>query len=157
MTTTTGVRQVIDDLLAKEFRLHNLAGGADSARYGWSLVLDIENCDALAIDSARAIRSWLRGYGVDEVGGLVERLGMVPHGEPYIETFAHDNPVTAGYTAVQLIETSSITAHFSPHLRTAHIDVFSCRWFKPTVALDWTLEVFGTESSHGRATFLPRG
>jgi S-adenosylmethionine/arginine decarboxylase-like enzyme len=140
------------------FETHPLAGHMGvQPRYGYHLVLDIEDCDPRKIDDARAIRSWLRGCGVDEVGGLVEHIGMVAHGDPIIESFAHDNPVTAGYTAVQLIETSSITAHFSPHLRTAHIDVFSCRAFDPVAVIDFTVKVFGTADSHGRATFLPRG
>jgi hypothetical protein len=119
-------------------------------------VLDIENCDRQIIDCRPLIYAWLRGIEGGEIG-LVKRIGMVAHGEPVIESFAHDDPVTAGFTAVQLIETSSITAHFSPHLRTAHIDVFSCRAFDPVVALDFTLGVFGTAESTGHATFLPRG
>ncbi len=143
-------------LAERGFIVHPTAGEGSRPRYGWHLVLDIQGCDPKMIDNAGVIRAWLRG-SADGAPGLVQRIGMVAHGEPHIESFAHDDPVTAGYTAVQLIETSSITAHFSPYLRSAHIDVFSCRAFDPVVALDHTLSCFGEADSHGRATFLPRG
>lgn len=151
-----GAGHIVTDLLALGFTTHGLAGEEQTARYGYHLVLDIEECDPGLIDNPHVIRAWLRG-AANGAPGLVQRIDMVPHGEPHIETFAHDDPVTAGYTAVQLIQTSSITAHFSPYLRTAHVDVLSCRWFPPAVALACTLEFFGTPRSRGHATFLPRG
>jgi S-adenosylmethionine/arginine decarboxylase-like enzyme len=154
--TMQGIGRVVEDLYALGFTAHTFAGNSQDARYGYHLVLDIEECDPTQIDDPGAIRAWLRGWA-DRQPGLVQQIGMTAHGEPHIESFAHDDPVTAGYTAVQLIETSSITAHFSPHLRTAHIDVFSCRWFPPAVAVAHTLDTFGTMASKGHATFLPRG
>jgi S-adenosylmethionine/arginine decarboxylase-like enzyme len=35
----------------------------------------------------------------------------------------------AGYTLLQLIETSNISAHFAENLGQAYIDIFSCRAF----------------------------
>ena len=43
---------------------------------------------------------------------LVPAIGMKAYGEPQIVHFAEHNPEAAGYTLIQLIETSSITAHF---------------------------------------------
>jgi S-adenosylmethionine/arginine decarboxylase-like enzyme len=51
---------------------------------------------------------------------------MCPHGEPAIEWFGNDE--TEGFTMVQLLTTSSITAHFSLKYRSsAYIDIFSCK------------------------------
>lgn len=155
MTSETGVDRASALLAAIGFTPHDLTGGHGAARYGHHLVLDLEGCDPAAIDDPALIRAWLRGGMGGQ--GLVDRIGMVAHGDPWIESFAHDDPVTAGYTAVQLIETSSITGHFSPYLRTAHIDVFSCRWFEPQIVVAFTRGVFGGPDVHGRATFLPRG
>lgn len=116
-------------------------------RYGWSLHLDMEHCDSAALDDSAIIRGW--------VGDLVKRIGMIPFGEPTIQHFGHADPVTAGYTLVQLIETSSIVAHFSPFLLTLHLDLFSCREFDPATVIELTEEMFGGDSGH--ATLLPRG
>jgi len=55
---------------------------------------------------------------------------MVPYGEPQIVRFGSGNK--AGYTLVQLIETSNITAHFCEETNDMYLDVFSCKPFNPT-------------------------
>jgi len=128
---------------------------ADPA-YGWHLITDYRRCHPAGIDNPETLSLW--------VTGLVDVLGMKPHGGPIVESFAHHDPVTAGYSVVQLITTSSITAtltpitaHMSPHLRTAHVDVFSCRRFDPMVAMEYTASVFRASLPHSRSVFLGRG
>lgn len=115
--------------------------------YGWHLVLDVHNCNPLLINNSEVLRDW--------VTTLVKAIDMIPYGEPTIVHFGHDNIITSGFSVVQLIETSSITAHLSPHLRTAHIDVFSCRVFDPVTVARHTERTFGGNGGH--LTFLPRG
>jgi S-adenosylmethionine/arginine decarboxylase-like enzyme len=52
---------------------------------------------------------------------------MVAYGQPMIHHFGSGDK--AGYTLVQLIETSNITAHFCEESGDAFIDVFSCKPF----------------------------
>jgi S-adenosylmethionine/arginine decarboxylase-like enzyme len=52
---------------------------------------------------------------------------MVPFGEPQIVMFGSGNK--KGYTLVQLIETSNITAHFVEETDDLYLDVFSCKEF----------------------------
>jgi S-adenosylmethionine/arginine decarboxylase-like enzyme len=47
-----------------------------------------------------------------------------------------------GYTLVQLIETSNITAHFVEETDAVYLDVFSCKKFKPSVAIDVFIKYF---------------
>lgn len=54
---------------------------------------------------------------------------MIPFGKPQVVFFGKDNK--AGYTLVQLIETSNITGHFVEEDNSAFIDVFSCKEFDP--------------------------
>ena len=54
---------------------------------------------------------------------------MKRYGKPLIPHFGHDNPITSGYSLVQLIETSSITAHFSELKKSVYLNIFSCAWF----------------------------
>lgn len=61
---------------------------------------------------------------------LCERIDMIPYGEPTVVWFG--NSGKEGFSLVQLIETSCITAHFSETDDTAYIDVFSCKDFDPT-------------------------
>jgi S-adenosylmethionine/arginine decarboxylase-like enzyme len=53
---------------------------------------------------------------------------MVPFGEPQIVMFGSGNK--KGYTLVQLIETSNITAHFVEETDDLYLDVFSCKEFE---------------------------
>jgi len=54
---------------------------------------------------------------------------MVPYGEPQVVRFGSGNK--QGYTLVQLIETSNITAHFVEETNDMYLDVFSCKDFRP--------------------------
>lgn len=60
---------------------------------------------------------------------LVESIDMVAFGEPMIEHFATHAPDKAGYTLVQMIETSHIAGHFVDEGGDAYIDIFSCKPF----------------------------
>ena len=55
---------------------------------------------------------------------------MVAYGEPQIVHFGSGNK--AGYTLVQLIETSNICCHFVEETNDLYLDVFSCKPFEPT-------------------------
>ena len=60
---------------------------------------------------------------------LVQKIDMVPFGEPQVQHFGSGNK--AGFTLVQLIETSNITAHFVEETNDMYLDVFSCKPFQP--------------------------
>ncbi len=91
-------------------------------------MLDCSSCDREAVRDAEAIR----GFCAD----LVSSIGMVAYGDPVLEHFATHLPEAAGYSLVQLIETSAVTGHFCDASGDAYLDVFSCKDFDPTVAVD---------------------
>jgi len=62
---------------------------------------------------------------------LVKEIDMVPYGRPQVQHFGSGNK--AGYTLVQLIETSNIVAHFVEETDDMYLDVFSCKPFYPDV------------------------
>lgn len=64
---------------------------------------------------------------------LVKDIDMVPYGEPIIKHFGTGNK--AGFTLVQLIETSNITAHFCDESGDVYLDVFSCKEYDPKVVI----------------------
>ncbi len=89
--------------------------------WGYHLVLDCRGSDLNAIRDRGTIVAWVRA--------LVARIDMRAHGDPVCEHFATHDPEAAGYSLVQLIETSSITGHFVDRNGDAYIDVFSCKAF----------------------------
>ena len=60
---------------------------------------------------------------------LVRDIDMVAYGKPIIVRFGSGDK--AGFTLVQLIETSNIAAHFCEESNDAYLDVFSCKPFDP--------------------------
>jgi len=65
---------------------------------------------------------------------------MVPYGHPQIIHFGTGNK--AGYTLVQLIETSNIVAHFVEEYDDMYLDVFSCKDFNPGIVETMVLKYF---------------
>ncbi len=91
------------------------------------MILDCAACDREAVRDTGAIRRFCED--------LVESIGMVAYGEPLLEHFATHLPEAAGYSLMQLIETSAITGHFCDASGDAYLDVFSCKEFDPEVAI----------------------
>jgi S-adenosylmethionine decarboxylase len=89
--------------------------------WGYHLILDCRGCQCDEISS----RENLKGF----IKTLVKEIGMVAYGEPVLEHFATHDPDKAGFSLVQLIETSSITGHFVDKNGDAYLDIFSCKPF----------------------------
>jgi len=96
--------------------------------WGRHLVLDCSACDPEAVRDGEAIREFC--------ADLVASIGMVAYGEPVLEHFATHLPEAAGYSLVQLIETSAVTGHFCDASGDAYLDVFSCKDFDPELAIE---------------------
>ena len=90
--------------------------------WGLSTTIDLVGCDKEKIQDP----DWLRDWVLD----LVEFLDMEPHGEPVMDIFGNEEHLK-GYTVMQMIKTSSITAHFCNATGEAYIDVFSCKGYEP--------------------------
>lgn len=106
--------------------------------WGWHLLLDIKACEKELIVDEDNHRAFLKA--------LVERIDMVAYGEPVIKHFATHDPEKAGYSIVQLIETSNITGHFVDKNGDAYIDIFSCKPFQPDDAVAVVQEYFNPKN-----------
>ena len=100
--------------------------------WGKHLILDAARCAPRLIRDPRVIANFART--------LVERIDMVPYGEPQVVLFGSGNK--KGYTLIQLIETSNITAHFVEENNSMYLDVFSCKDFDPSVVQETVDEFF---------------
>ena len=102
--------------------------------WGVATSIDIYECNAETIRDADKIRQF--------VAALCELIEMRRYGDTQVVHFGEDERV-AGYSMVQLIETSLISAHFANQTNTTYLDVFSCRPYEPEVVADFAQSFFG--------------
>ena len=106
----------------------------DSNTFGMEVVLDLYDCNLETIRSKEKLQEYTRE--------LCQVIGMTPYGAPFAERFGLNEGKTAGYSIVQLIETSSITGHFSEEWNSAYINIFSCKEFDPKQAAEFSKDFF---------------
>ncbi|MFZ5845078.1 MAG: S-adenosylmethionine decarboxylase family protein [Patescibacteria group bacterium] len=106
--------------------------------FGQELILNLYDCDPVKIASGEEIKKF-----------VIELCDNVIHmkrfGEPLIPHFGHDNPIASGYSLVQLIETSSVTAHFSEYKKSVYLNIFSCAWFDAEKTAEFCKNFFGAK------------
>jgi S-adenosylmethionine/arginine decarboxylase-like enzyme len=117
---------------------------AEEAQYrqAWGIAsaIDIYDCNPLKIRDAEVIRRF-----VVELCDLIE---MKRFGETQVVHFGEDERV-AGYSMVQLIETSLISAHFANLTNAVYLDVFSCKAYDPE-----TVQAFAQKYFEGKTSNL---
>lgn len=112
--------------------------------WGIATAIDIYDCDPFTIRDADSIRRF-----VVELCDLIE---MKRFGETQVVHFGEDEKV-AGYSMVQLIETSLISAHFANLTNTTYLDVFSCKPYDPEVVARFAQDYFGGSRVETSVTF----
>ena len=105
----------------------------DQAVWGVASSFDIYDCNPETIRDAEKIREF--------VVRLCELIEMRRFGETQVVHFGEDEKV-AGYSMVQLIETSLISAHFANLTNTVYLDVFSCKPYDPAIVEEFAREYF---------------
>lgn len=120
---------------------------AERRLFGMELVLDLHGCDGKVMRSRAKLDAFARK--------LCRWIKMKRYGEPLLEHFGHKDPVTAGYSLVQLIETSSITGHFSEKTGSAYLNIFSCKEFCGDDAAKFCKEYFGAKKVVKRFIIRP--
>lgn len=118
--------------------MHGSPNHNEKNYFGQELVVNLYDCDLAKISSEDEIRQFVVTL-VDEV------LKMKRYGEAHIPHFGHDDPITSGYSLVQLIETSSVTGHFSEHKKSAYLNIFSCAWYDADKTAAFCQDFFGAK------------
>ena len=113
---------------------HIMEEAARCNAWGIASSVDIYDCDPAKIRDADEIRRF-----VIELCDLIE---MKRFGETQVVHFGEDERV-AGYSMVQLIETSLISAHFANLSNVVYLDVFSCKPYDPQKVGTFAREFFG--------------
>ncbi|MDA3789337.1 MAG: S-adenosylmethionine decarboxylase [Desulfobacula sp.] len=102
--------------------------------WGIASAIDIYDCDPAKIRDAELIKRF-----VVELCDLIE---MKRFGETQVVHFGEDEKV-AGFSMVQLIETSLISAHFANKTNAIYLDVFSCKAYDPETVKSFAQNYFG--------------
>ena len=110
--------------------------------YGKELIIDLFCCDPGIIRSNKKLEEYSNN--------LCNLIKMKKYGKPIIEKFGLGKDFSAGYSLVQLIETSSITGHFSEFWNTPYINIFSCKKFNVKIAKDFTKKFFKAKKIKNR-------
>jgi S-adenosylmethionine/arginine decarboxylase-like enzyme len=114
--------------------------------YGYELVLNLYECNKEILSSKEKLQEY-----VDKLCDLIK---MKKYGETLLCYFGEAQAFTKGYSMVQLIETSSITGHFSELWDRAYINIFSCQKFDHEAAKEFTRRFF--QAAEAKNTFLIR-
>ena len=106
-----------------------------SSPWGWSTSVDLKRCNDKIKD-----KDDLKDY-VYQVCDLID---MKRFGECQVYKFGTGNK--AGYSMLQLIETSNITGHFCDDNNSAYIDIFSCKPYDAEKLAVFTKRFFESDS-----------
>jgi len=117
--------------------ISNLAPRAETAPWGLLTSIDLYGCEGETIRNAEKIKQY--------VVQLCDLIEMKRFGECQVVHFGEDERV-AGYSMIQLIETSLISGHFANLTNAAYIDVFSCKPYDPEDVVRFSQAYFGAES-----------
>jgi len=104
--------------------------------WGRSLNVDLRRCDPYLVKDSRAMAEF--------VPKLCRLINMKRRGPVRLQRFGRGN--LQGWSLMQFIETSSITAHFDEKGNRAFIDIFSCKAFNPQIAAAFCRKYFRARS-----------
>lgn len=113
--------------------------------WGQSIAIDLFGCEKKMLTDPKKIRTF--------IVQLTKKIKMTRHGDTLIDRFGDGE--LEGYSALQFIETSSITLHLDEFGLRAFVDIFSCKRFDTKGAEKFTKEFFKAKTA--KSTSLIRG
>jgi S-adenosylmethionine/arginine decarboxylase-like enzyme len=102
--------------------------------YGKELTLDLYGCNAQTIRSKKKLAECVKK--------LCRTIRVKPYGKAIIKRFALHIGHAAGYSFVQLIESSLVSGHFSELWNRAYLNIFSCNDFDDRKAAEFAVRFF---------------
>lgn len=114
--------------------------------WGYHAIFDCANCDTKLVTNGEHIKKFVKT--------LVKEIDMKAYGEPTVVHFAEHDKDKAGYSLVQLIETSAITGHFVDKNGDCYLDIFSCKPYDLDTCIKVINKFFNPKTV--RTTFLNR-
>jgi len=87
--------------------------------WGQTMSIDLSGCDYALLINPKKLKEFVKK--------LCKEIKMISHGQPVIERFGVGK--LEGWSLMQFIETSTITAHLDEFGLRAFIDIFTCKRF----------------------------
>lgn len=102
----------------------------------WGLLAsyDLHGCNPKTLRDAAAIKRFVKV--------LCKKIDVTTYGPCVLKDFG-ENENVAGFSMMQLIETSLVSAHFVNKTNRIFLDVFSCAYFDPKIIADYAKKFFG--------------
>jgi len=104
--------------------------------WGYSVSIDAYHCSPERIRDRESIVRFAHEF--------CDLLQVKRFGETQVVRFGED-PRVYGYSMVQLIETSLVSAHFAEESNAVYLDVFSCKWYDADAAASFVQRFFRAE------------
>jgi S-adenosylmethionine decarboxylase len=101
--------------------------------WGMLAAIDLHGCERTQLEDPDTLRRF--------VPSLIDAIGMRAHGPLALDRFG--DAELEGWSAMQFIETSSITVHADEVSGRCFVDIFSCRPFDSEVAAAIAVAHFG--------------
>ena len=120
----------------------------ESSAWGLRTSIDLFECNPKTIRSAEKIKQF--------VYELCELIKMKRFGECIVVDFGED-PRISGFSMLQLIETSNLSAHFANQTNTVYLDIFSCKYYDPKIAADFAKKFFQSKNYELNHSFAKTG
>ena len=114
------------------------------APWGMSMNVDLYDCKPETIRDPKKIKEF--------VDTLCKMIKVKRFGETTIVNFGEDERV-AGFSMIQLIETSLVSGHFANQTNNVYLDIFSCKEYPPNLAAEYCKKFFGAKSMLTKLTF----
>jgi len=128
------IQLVLDEKEVPVNKKNIMQQAIDEKVWGIASSFDIYQCNPETIRDADKIKQF-----VVELCDLIE---MKRFQDTLVVNFGEDERV-AGFSMVQLIETSLISAHFANLTNATYLDVFSCKPYDPELVADFAKNFFG--------------
>ncbi|UZE93512.1 MAG: S-adenosylmethionine decarboxylase [Candidatus Nealsonbacteria bacterium] len=108
--------------------------------YGQELIMDLYDCDPKILRSKKKI--------LEYSNRICKLIKVKKYGRAIIKRFGTGS--IAGFSLVQLIETSLVSGHFSELWDRAFINIFSCKLFNDKKTKDFTKKFFKAKKIKSR-------
>jgi len=112
--------------------------------WGISTAIDVHECNPAKVQDEATIKRFIYE--------LCDFIKMKRYGDCIVVRFGEGGMI--GYSAVQLIETSLISAHFVDASSAGYIDIFSCKYYRPEDVLTFGKDFF--EAKDAKYNYLLR-
>lgn len=124
------------------FRMIKIGKKIMSKKEVWGILttVDISGASSEAINDTAVMNNFVKT--------MLERLDMVPIGDTQIVWCETNDPAKVGYTILQILQDSNITAHLCSATNCGFFDIFSCKPYEPSMVLETVLEFFPADRSN---------